>query len=78
MELLWSEFSFFLFSFSIFSDRRLLKIEKENNSMKALMQTLDHRRLIYGTIGTPNRVLVNHGKRAIRVRAMEVLSFVSA
>ena len=68
----------FLFSFSIFSDRRLLKIEKENNSMKALMQTFDHRRLIYGTTGTQKRVLVRQGKRAIRVRATEVLLFVSA
>ena len=40
MRLLWSNFCFYvfmlLFSFSIFSDRRSLKIEDENNNTKTL------------------------------------------
>ena len=48
-----------LFSFSIFSDRRSLKKENENNSMEILMQKFDHKRLIYGTIGTKKQVLVS-------------------
>ena len=49
-----------LFSFSSFSDRRSLKLENENNRMKTYMQQFDHRSLIYGTIGTPKRVLFIH------------------
>ena len=37
------------------------------------MQKFDHRNLMYGTIETQERVLVRLGKRAIRVRAIEVL-----
>ena len=40
MRIVWSNFcihvSMLLFSFSVFSDRRSLKIENENNSMKTL------------------------------------------
>ena len=39
------------------------------------MQKLDHRSLMYGTIGTQERVLVRKGKRAIRVQAIEVLLY---
>ena len=56
-----------LFSLSIFSDHRSLKIENENNSMKTLTQKFDHTSLIYGTIGTQKRVLVRQGIQAIRV-----------
>ena len=47
-----------LYSFSVFSDVRSLKIENENNRMKTLMQKFDHGSLIYETIGTQERVLV--------------------
>ena len=56
-----------LFSFPIF------QVENENNSMKKKMQNFDHRNLIYGIIGSKKPVLVRQGKRAIRVRAIEVL-----
>ena len=39
------------------------------------MQKFDHRNLIYGIIRTQERVLVRQGKRAIRVRAIEVLLY---
>ena len=51
-----------VFSFSIFSDHRSLKIEKENNSMKTKMQKFDHRTLIYEIIGTEEQVLVRQDK----------------
>ena len=51
-----------LFSFSIFSDHQLLKIENENNSMKTQMQTFDDRSLIYEIKGTQEQVLVRQGK----------------
>ena len=51
-----------LFSFSIFSDHRSLKLENENNSMKTKMQKFDHVSLIYGTTGTQEQVLVRQGK----------------
>ena len=37
------------------------------------MQKTDHGSLIYGIIGTQEQVLVMQDKRAIRVRANEVL-----
>ena len=61
------------FSFSIFIERRSLKLKNENNNMKTRMQTFDHKSLIYGIIRTPEGVLVRQGKRAIRVRVIEVL-----
>ena len=64
-----------LLSFSIFSDRRSLKIENENNSMKTKKRTFDHRSLIYGIIGTQERVLNRQGKRAINARAIKVLRY---
>ena len=64
-----------LFSFSISSDHPSLKIENENNSTKTSMQKFDHRRLIYWTIGTQERVLVRQGIQAIRVRAIEVVLY---
>ena len=39
------------------------------------MQKLDHKSLIYGIIVTQERVLVKQRKRAIRVRATEVLLY---
>ena len=51
----------FLFSFSISSDRRSLKIVNENNSMNTYMQKFDHRGLICGTVETQGRVLVMQG-----------------
>ena len=66
MGLLWSEVlcyfhflflvtavvrGFVLFSFSIFSDCRSLKIENEKNSI-IILQKFDHRSLIYEIIGT--------------------------
>ena len=62
-----------LFSFSIFSDHRSLKIENEKNSTKHKTQKFDHRSFIYRIIGTQEQVLVWQGKRTIRVRAIEVL-----
>ena len=64
-----------LFSFSIFSDQRSLKIENENNSMKIQMEKFDRTGLIYVIIGTRGRVLVRQGKQAMRVRANEVLLY---
>ena len=64
-----------LFTYSIFSDCQSLKIEYVNNSIKTEMQKFDHGSLIYGIIGTQERVLVSHGKQAIRVRASEVLLY---
>ena len=61
-----------LFSFSIFNDCQLLKIENENNSMKTQMQKFDNRSLIYGTIGTYKQVLIRQGKQDIMVQAAEV------
>ena len=69
MGLLLSDFFVLLFSFSIlndrpfsiFSDRWSLKIENKNNSMKIYMQKFDHRSLIYGIVGTEERVLVRQG-----------------
>ena len=66
-----------LFSFSIFSDRRSLKIKNENN-LKTLMQKFDRKKnLTYGIIEThfTEQVLVRHGKRVIRVRSIEVLLY---
>ena len=40
------------------------------------MQKFDNRSLIYGTIGTQERVLVRQGKQAIRIRAIEVLLYI--
>ena len=37
------------------------------------MQKFDHRILIYGFMRTQERVLVRQGKRAVGVRAIEVL-----
>ena len=54
-----------LFSFSIFIDQRSLKIGNENNSIKN-QKSFGHRSLLYGTIGTQERVLVRQGKRVIR------------
>ena len=47
-----------LFSFSIFSDRRSLKIENENNNMKIKCKKFDLRTLIYGI---QDRVLLSQG-----------------
>ena len=48
MRLLWSNFCIYafmlLFSFSIFSDRRSLKIENENNSTKTLKPHIEDQR----------------------------------
>ena len=64
-------FLLLLFSFSIFSDCGSLKIENEAEGK------FDHRNLIdmFGTIGTQERVLVRQSKRAIKVRAIEVLQY---
>ena len=40
------------------------------------MQKFDQRSLIYGTIGVLERVLVRQSKRAIKVRAIEVLLYI--
>ena len=37
------------------------------------MQKFDRRGLIYGIVGIQERVLVRQGKRAIRVRVIEIL-----
>ena len=42
------------------------------------MQKFDRRNLIYGIIGAQERVLVRQAKRAIRVRAIEVLLYLGA
>ena len=41
------------------------------------MQKFVHRILTYGIIGTQEPVLVRQGKRAIRVRASEVLLYIT-
>ena len=77
MRFLGPEFFVLLFSFSIFNDRRSLKQENENNGMKTRMHKFDHGSLIYGTVGVQERVLVRLDKRAIRVRAIEVLLYIA-